>query len=572
MSEQSQAQRMPDGKGVLPAEIEAWLTAQRHDPARRQQAVELLTQMIRIDTTPKASPRACAAAEGLVFDIIEGHLTACSPDLQTERVDITEQIADHPYFTLPYYAGPLEGKPARIVRRVYRDRCNLMIRLPNPGQPVLALNAHVDTVAPHLPPRVEGDIIHGRGAVDDKGPCLVMMLAMQLLAEARTRFGLRPACEVLLQFVIDEETGGNGSLSAALDKPRSAFDAIVVLECTDLQIHPGNRGVVWYETILQTTESVDGRDTLLEAMAFVVDALGACGRQLKAESDHPLFPHRPVQTCHGILGTHGKHPSRVQDHVPLRLTWQGDLLPELRVLVDDALADYCRQYGDKTRPGAGDAVLERHLAWSEEQDKSATLEVFGLAGHMGSVDRLDGAITKAAAIIRRLVAARRERGGDWATMTMTLADRGQPNGLTMEGGQGFLPTHTLEQVAQRMRQAVAEGVRAYAESAGLPAKAITSEIRFDKLHNDAFARPSDGPAMRTLLAAAAQAGHDQGEPLRGWDVSCDARIFAREFPDAEVITFGPGPLSQAHANDERVDLNHLLQAAETLARMAWSYQ
>ncbi len=556
---------------VLPAEVEGWLTAQRADAARRQQATELLTQMISIDTTPKADPLACATAEDLIFDIIEGHLSARSPDLQAERVPIIEQIAEHPYFTLPYYAGPLPGKAEGIVPRVYRERCNLFMRLPNPARRILALNAHVDTVAPYLPPRVEGDTIYGRGAVDDKGPCLVMMLAMQLLVEAQAQFGLRPACEVLLQFVIDEETGGNGSLSAALDRPRGALDAIVVLECTDLKVHPGNRGVVWYETILQAADGDDGRDILLESMAFVVEALGRCGRRLKAESDHPLFPHRPVQTCHGILGRHGQHPSRVQDHVPLRLAWQGDLLADLRTLADEALADYCREYGDKTRPGEGDAVLEHHLAWSAEGGDSALLTVFGLAGHMGSVDRLDGAITKAAAIIRRLVAARQERGGDWATLTVTLEDRGERGALVMEGGQGFLPTHTLEQVAERMRQAVAEGVKAYAELAGLPADTITSKIRFDKLHNDAFARPSDGPAMRAILAAAARTGHYQGEPLLGWDVSCDARIFAREFPDAEVITFGPGQLSQAHANDEHVDLDHLLLAAETLARLALSY-
>jgi len=100
---------------------------------------------------------------------------------------------------------------------------------------------------------------------------------------------------------------------------------------------------------------------------------------------------------------------------------------------------------------------------------------------------------------------------------------------------------------------------------------VTCETRFDKLHNDAFARSVDGPAMNAVLAAARDAGVYDGSPIRGWDVSCDARIFAREFPDAEVITFGPGELAQAHSNDEHGDIKDVLAVAETLVRLALAY-
>ena len=587
----------------LPPAVDAWLKARRQDPACKQQAVDLLGQMIHIDTTPKASPRTCAEAEAQVFDIIEAYLTACSPAIETQRVPIREAIADHPYFTVPYYAaevieGPGDLDRCEVAAEVYRDRGNLFVRLPNPGRQVLAINAHVDTVRPYIPLRVKGDIVYGRGAVDDKGPCLAMMLAVQYLTEVADRFDLRPACELLLEFVIDEETGGNGSLSAALEKDRGRLDAIVVLECTGMQISPANRGVVWYQTQLNTrpgTAAPTGRDILLEASAFVVGSFGRCGDRIKAESDHPLFPHRPVQTCHGIIGPLGQHPSRVNDYVPLRLTWSGGLGPEVRRLVDEALADYCARYGDKTRPGAGDGAIEKHVAWSECSETGALLEVFGLAGHMGSVDRLDGAITKAATIVHKLVTIRQQRGGDWACLAVTLKDRPEPDQLTVhpktrvapasrrcdfrvlgctlsiEGGQGFLPTHCLQDVADRMRQAARQGVEEYLATVGLPADAIACETRFDKLHNDAFARPADGPAMRAICQAGRDSGVYHGEPIRGWDVSCDARIFAREFPAAEVITFGPGSLSQAHANDEHGDINDVLAAAETLVRTALAY-
>jgi len=341
-----------------------------------------------------------------------------------------------------------------------------------------------------------------------------------------------------------------------------------------LQISPGNRGVVWYQTRLETQQSaavVPGRAGLLEAAAFVIGAFGRCGDQIKAESDHPLFPHRPVQTCHGIIGVLGQHPSRVHDYVPLRITWKGDLEAEVRRLVDEALAEYCGRYGDKTQSGAGDGVLERHVTWSESTRDGVKLEVFGLAGHMGSVDRLDGAITKAAWIIRKLVTARQRGGGDWAGLTVTLAERPESNVLMLEGGQGFVPTHRLEDVADRMREAAQKGVEEYLKLVEMPAKAIACETRFDKLHNDAFARSADGPAMHAILEAGRGAGVYKGEPIRGWDVSCDARIFAREFPKAEIITFGPGQLAQAHANNEHVDIQEILVVAETLARMALIY-
>ncbi|HSW47404.1 MAG TPA: M20/M25/M40 family metallo-hydrolase [Phycisphaerae bacterium] len=570
---------MPDTAlhAPLPPAVDAWLKDRRRDPAHRQQAIDLLSQMVQVDTTPKPCPKASAQAEARVFDLIEGFLAAGSPDVQMERVPIRDAIGEHPYFTVPYYAsdvlteaGP-DISPRELVSRVYRNRSDLFVRLPRAGLGVLAFNAHIDTVAPHVPPRVVGDMVYGRGAVDDKGPCLAMMLTIRLLAEIANRFGLQPTRELLFQFVIDEETGGNGSLSATLEKKKGWFDAIVVLESTGLQISPGNRGVVWYQTRLNISPEVRvpaGRDILLEAAAFVVGAFGQCGRRIKAESDHPLFPHRPVQTCHGIINSFGQHPSRVNDYVPLRLAWQEPLVTEIRRLVEEAVAEYCETYGDKTRPGAGDGVIERHLAWSDVSDAGATLEVFGLAGHMGSVDRLDGAITKAAAIIRKLVTTRQQRSEDLSSLTVTLTRQADANRLLLEGGQGFLPTHRLEDVAQRMRQAAREGADEYLSLMGLPGEAIACETRFDKLHNDAFARPADGPVMTSILKAAWDSGTYAGQPIRGWDVSCDARIFAREFPNAEVITFGPGALSQAHSNDEHGDINDVLAAAETLTRLA----
>ncbi|BFH73211.1 N-acetyl-lysine deacetylase [Sulfurisphaera javensis] len=51
------------------------------------------------------------------------------------------------------------------------------------GEGNILLASHIDTVPGFLEPKVEGDIIYGRGAVDAKGPLVAMLLATYLLNE-----------------------------------------------------------------------------------------------------------------------------------------------------------------------------------------------------------------------------------------------------------------------------------------------------------------------------------------------------------------------------------------------------
>ena len=45
----------------------------------------------------------------------------------------------------------------------------------------------------------------------------------------------------------------------------------------------------------------------------------------------------------------------------------------------------------------------------------------------------------------------------------------------------------------------------------------------------------------------------------------DARLFATEYPDMDVLTFGPGQLAFAHSDQEQIDLKEIRAAAEFLA-------
>ena len=72
-----------------------------------------------------------------------------------------------------------------------------------------------------------------------------------------------------------------------------------------------------------------GRATpsLLEAFAFAILALLDEGEAIKQESDHPLFPHRPVQTCTGILGPFGVHPSAICGELRFEVVFHGEETP-----------------------------------------------------------------------------------------------------------------------------------------------------------------------------------------------------------------------------------------------------
>jgi acetylornithine deacetylase/succinyl-diaminopimelate desuccinylase-like protein len=115
-------------------------------------------------------------------------------------------------------------------------RWNLMVA--GSDEPELLLVAHVDTIRPtwewEAEASVDGTVVRGLGAQDDKGGVAALLLLLRW-------FGGRPPEEIGLGFTIDEEWGGTGSaaLAEAL-RPR----AVVVLEGTDGRICTAEAGYV----------------------------------------------------------------------------------------------------------------------------------------------------------------------------------------------------------------------------------------------------------------------------------------------------------------------------------------
>jgi len=539
-----------------------------------ESVAEFLLELMDVETTIRPDVAKVAHDERRCLELIETALKKTWGDeVETEFLAIEPEIRNDAAFTRPGYATDADGA-ALPAERAHENRGNLVAvlrhgELPEPPaentegplRPLrLAFNAHIDTVPPYIPPTRRGDLVCGRGACDAKGQVAMVVAAFRLLRHLRDRLGVRIRSDLCAQFVIDEETGGNGSLSLAAQDP-FRFDGIVVCEATDLRVYTANRGALWYQA-----ELVAPPGRVAELAAHFVLALEEEGRAIKAESDHPLFPDRPVQTNHGIIGPFGAAPSSVNDLVELEIT-SAELAPaEIYRTAERALKRYCSIYGDKTReadPETGRPKVAEHFFLEAKGEGRFLLRLHGRAGHMGSLAACDNAITKAAYVVRELSQL---RTSGKAVHIALAGHRG--DALTIEGAQGFVPTHSIRDVADRLAAAAERGAAEFCTEAGLEKDSVVARISFDRLHNDAFAREPDSELAVYAAESCRRAGLDVTARPTGWETSCDARLFADRFRDRDVIVFGPGQLRHAHAADESISLREIAAGARMLAFLA----
>lgn len=579
----------PPARRRLDGAIQPWLRALRartRAPNFRRYVRNLLLELCRVDTTPKPDVMAMQTAEDRGFRIIERELRPLPfPRARLERRSISPAIRLHPAYSLLHFTKTPERPEGLSTEETYAGRANLLYYVPGTGRRrsgrSLAFNAHLDVVAPYFPPRLKGGSIFGRGACDDKGPVVSIVAALKVVADLLNQAGLACNQNVLAMFVVEEETGGNGSLSLALDRQlKNFYDSLLVCECTGLKIHPANRGAVWYRAEILPLPGI----SQFELYCFVNEELEREGAAIRAESRHPLFPQRPVQTCHGVLGSFGEHPSRICGEVGFTIEFSappskpaGDLV---RDCLDAGLAGYVGLYGDKTTvldPRTKKPLVTCHYDLRRNAS-GFRVDVHGATGHMGAIRERDGAITKMAHLVRSLVASKNrleslagsavafQLVGRPRCLAEASGEGASPASLIAEGGQGFVPTHRIEEVMLRLRRAAERGAGNYLRLLGrseLGEQAI--KITYEKLHNASFDGDPHSSTMRRALAAAHVCGLMKHEPVLGWTVSCDARLFAGEYPGLPVLTFGPGQLAWAHSDDEQIELNEIIQATEFLA-------
>ena len=104
------------------------------------------------------------------------------------------------------------------------------------GRPRVLFSTHLDTVPPYLPPRLEGETLHGRGACDAKGQIVAQLGAIRtLLAEGREGLAWLG--------VVGEETDSAGARAAlGLADRLQDLRALINGEPTELKLATGQRG------------------------------------------------------------------------------------------------------------------------------------------------------------------------------------------------------------------------------------------------------------------------------------------------------------------------------------------
>jgi len=186
----------------------------------------------------------------------------------------------------------------------YKDRPNQVVYFKGQGgERSLALNGHVDVVPVDPAQWKHGDPfsgiyedgrVYGRGSVDMKGGVAAGMLVLDALLES----GIKLQGDLHMQFVADEENGGNGTLSAIQRGYRA--DATIFLEPTspDYMVI-SSRGAQFFRIVVPGLEApIEHTMTTVNVIekAFVLFKAVqdyACWRV--SDADHPLYSWDPTK-------------------------------------------------------------------------------------------------------------------------------------------------------------------------------------------------------------------------------------------------------------------------------------
>ena len=257
--------------------------------SKKQDALILLSEMVSFNSV---YGNECGIQEYLYDYCIK-------KELDIHKDYMSERLKESPYYT----------KTKEEI--LHRDRYNLIGSIKGNGTgKSLILNAHTDVVPATAEwpnaflGEIKDNIVIGRGACDDKGGVLSIILAV----EALKYFGVKLDGDVDYQFVIEEEVGGNGSLSLIEKGYRS--NCAIVIEPTELYQCPAGRGAFWFEILVpgksvhmaEINSGISAIDNAIEVIGILKEYEK---KMVKEYGDHFLFRwhERPSQINVGILNS-----------------------------------------------------------------------------------------------------------------------------------------------------------------------------------------------------------------------------------------------------------------------------
>ncbi|PLR98873.1 peptidase [Bacillus sp. T33-2] len=163
------------------------------------------------------------------------------------------------------------------------------------GGKSLVLNGHIDVVPvgdlnewerDPFSGYIEGGKLYGRGSTDMKGGSVALLLAM----EAVIKTGIILKGDVIFQSVIEEESGGAGTLAAVLRDYRA--DGAIIPEPTNMKFFPKQQGSMWFRITVRGKAAHGG--TRYEGVSAIEKATEVIGRLQEFERTRNLTIHDPL--------------------------------------------------------------------------------------------------------------------------------------------------------------------------------------------------------------------------------------------------------------------------------------
>ena len=182
---------------------------------------------------------------------------------ECELIPVPEDIVNDPDYSFRMDDRPYEGRP----------NLRVVLKGVGTGKSVL-LNAHTDVVPTSggqerpFDPYVKDGKMYGRGTCDDKGQIAVVWT----LFSAMRKMGVRPGGDIVFHCVIEEETGGNGTL--ALIRRGEKADCCLNLEPAENNVLASIRGAVWFTGTVHGRAGHSGSaQTTVSALKMAIEAI-----------------------------------------------------------------------------------------------------------------------------------------------------------------------------------------------------------------------------------------------------------------------------------------------------------
>ena len=203
-------------------QIEMWMDT------HQDEAIQFLQSIIQIPSE--------TGDEGNIQKFMEKYLKDLGLCVDSFVPDL-EELKQH-----PAYVEPMQS---------YENRPNVVGTLKGEGGGrSLLFNGHVDVIPEGAAENWEhgpwsGDIadgkLYGRGASDMKSGVAAMTMALKAVIDS----GIKLKGDVTMEYVMDEELTGNGTLACVMKGYKA--DAGICCETSSMCVQPGSIGRIWYE-------------------------------------------------------------------------------------------------------------------------------------------------------------------------------------------------------------------------------------------------------------------------------------------------------------------------------------